>query len=72
VHDWLLGTCNGEELEPVLGEAFEGVYLSDLDEQTLANVTDRIDRCDVCGWWVEVDEFDEYLVCEDCREAKEE
>lgn len=40
VRDELLGTCSGEELEPILGPEFEGVYLHDLSEQEIANATD--------------------------------
>lgn len=71
VRDELLGTCSGEELEPILGPEFEGVYLHDLSEQEIANATDGIERCDVCGWWVETIELDEDHVCEDCREDEE-
>ena len=49
---------------------FEGVNVYDLNAETLDELDAKVLRCEQCGWWYEVGEFDESpqgdVLCDDC------
>lgn len=67
----LLGTRHIPYLGPILGSDFEELLLEDLHRDSVANVTDRIERCESCDWWCERSELNEDMVCELCASGEE-
>lgn len=57
-----INSVKGTELAPGDGEHV-------VDHENLAEVFNRVERCNGCGWWFEVHDLDEdNLECFDCRE----
>ena len=57
----ITGTCLSEQQIAQRYEVDEEEFLDRVNDY-------EVERCDACGWWSEINELDDELVCDDCRE----
>lgn len=63
----LNGTCETENLGDILGVEYEDMQITNLDQESIAAITQQIERCDGCSWWMDRNELDDDLMCSDCQ-----
>lgn len=70
ISDRLLGTCDSPEgMDEVAEVNLEGIDVDSLLADLAGNT--GIGQCEGCGWWFNISELSEDLLCADCEETDE-